>query len=126
MELPTGWTDDMSVQLVPGISEDELVEGVIQAFKQETPFDKVLTEVVTPCVIDEDDADLVLERALGGIVRALTGNRQNCPDRCMDPIAWRTFMVVWGTLPRKRWWSPGKDVAGYWYDWNQKRLKRTG
>jgi hypothetical protein len=126
MDLPTGWTDDMSVQLISSISEDELVKRVMQAFRQEMPFAEVLTGIVTPCVIDEDDADLVLDRALGGIVRALTGGRQNCPDKRKDPVAWRTFMIVWETLPRKRWWSSDKVANGYWHDWNQRRLERIG
>jgi hypothetical protein len=41
--------------------------------------------------LSEDDAALAMDRAMGGLVRAGTRNRVNCPDPEEDPIAWETF-----------------------------------
>jgi hypothetical protein len=38
-----------------------------------------------------EDAELAIDRVCGGVVRALTGNQANCPDRIKDPIAWMSF-----------------------------------
>ena len=35
----------------------------------------------------EQDAEFALDRVLGGIVRAATGNPANCPDPKKDPAA---------------------------------------
>ncbi len=126
MTLPEGWTDDLSVDLVPGMSEDALVEKVIAAFKDDFDFEVIHSDVICPYLANPDDADLVLDRALGGIVRALTGNMHNCPDQSKDPIAWRTFMFVWETLPKKSWLSRDRQAHGFWNEWNDKRLKRLG
>ena len=108
------------------MSEDALVEKVIAAFKDDFDFEVIHSDVISPYLANPDDADLVLDRALGGIVRALTGNMQNCPDQSKDPIAWRTFMVVWETLPKKSWLSRDREAHGFWNEWNDNRLKRLG
>ena len=38
-----------------------------------------------------DDADLAIDRAMGGAIRAATGNPENCPRREKDPIAWLSY-----------------------------------
>jgi hypothetical protein len=41
--------------------------------------------------LSAEGAELAVDRVCGGIVRAMTGNRANCPDRKKDPIAWMSF-----------------------------------
>jgi hypothetical protein len=126
VHLPEGWTDDLSVDFVPGMSEDALVEKLIAAFKDDIDFDVIHSEIISPYLTNPEDADLVLDRALGGIVRALTGNMRSCPDQTKDPIAWRTFMVVWETLPKKSWFSSDRKAQGFWNDWHDNLLKKLG
>ena len=52
--------------------------------------DATVQELATRFVI-EDDAEFALDRVLGGIVRAATGNPANCPDRTKDPVAWVSY-----------------------------------
>ena len=77
-QAPSGWTDDCSVQLRPGCTVDTLVEFVIEQQMAKIPADFTLQQLATRFVI-EDDADFALDRVLGGIVRAATGNAANIP-----------------------------------------------
>ena len=89
-EIPEGFTDDCSVQLRPGCSLDALVDFVIEQQATKVSADTTVNELATRFVT-EDDAAFALDRVLGGVVRAATGNPANCPDRTKDPVAWTSY-----------------------------------
>jgi hypothetical protein len=45
--------------------------------------------------LSADDATLAWDRTFGGLVRASTRNRANCPPQDKDPIAWESFHAGW-------------------------------
>lgn len=90
MKIPEGWTDDCSVQLRPGYTLDALVDFVIEQQVAKVSASSTVQELANRFVI-EDDAEFALDRVLGGIVRAATGNPANCPDQRKDPVAWTSY-----------------------------------
>jgi hypothetical protein len=51
----------------------------------------VIAHVCEEFGLSIEDAELAIDRVYDGVVRAMTGDRANCPDRTKDPIAWRSF-----------------------------------
>jgi hypothetical protein len=89
-QIPEGFTDDCSVQLRPGCTLEGLVDFVIDQQLAKVSADSTVQALARRFVI-EDDAVFALDRVLGGIVRAATGNPANCPDRTKDPVAWVSY-----------------------------------
>jgi hypothetical protein len=85
-----GWTDDFSLGLQAGNVED-LVEQVLVANSEGRQHELIVAELREQFGLSVEDAELAVDRVCGGVSRALTGNRANCPDRTKDPIAWASF-----------------------------------
>jgi hypothetical protein len=90
-EIPEGWTDDLTIHVCPPQTLEELVEFVLQAEARKAPSDETAADLVTRFGLPEEDAGLAWDRALGGLVRAATGNPTNCPSREKDPVAWISY-----------------------------------
>jgi len=89
--IPDGWTDDLSVELRACRTVEGLVDHILEANEQNRQPEMLITELAIEFGLSEEDAKLSVDRVCGGIVRARTGNRANCPDRIEDPIAWASF-----------------------------------
>ncbi len=89
-KLPDGWTDDMSFLLPSGVTEEEIVEAVINAALDGITDEENEARLVA-LGINENDAALARDRVFGGIVRGTTKNQANCPLREKDPLAWLSF-----------------------------------
>lgn len=85
------WTDNLSVDLRPGRTLDELVAHVIAAREEGRQHELLIARLREDFGLSDEEAELAVDRVCGGIVRAMTGNRANCPDRGKDPIAWTSF-----------------------------------
>ena len=83
-------TDDMSVHLPVGWTTERVVEFVLEAAQRRPPLEEVVSALVAS-VFSKNDAVLAIDRALGGLVRAGTGNPWNEPSRTKDPIAWTSY-----------------------------------
>jgi hypothetical protein len=88
---PKGSTDDPSIAIAPGHTVEELVEHVIQGILRGVDVGLLEHEVKLAFGLSDHDAALALDRVQGGVVRASTGNRANCPSRKKDPLAWTSF-----------------------------------
>ena len=121
MSIPEGWTDDMSVDIKTGKTNKELSDSLIKALDQRFSFEKMISICINEFGLSEGDADLAIDRVQGGIIRAITCNEANRPDKDKDPLAWYSFQNVWKTLPRKKWWSSKKDNKGKWLTWYNER-----
>jgi hypothetical protein len=86
-----GWTNDLSLNLQAGRKREELVGHVFAANEQGRQHEVLIVEFREQFGLSADDAEIAVDRVCGGIVRAPTGNRANCPDRTKDPIAWMSF-----------------------------------
>jgi hypothetical protein len=86
-----GWTDDCSLELQAGCNVEDLVNHVLVANKEGRQHEVVVAELGEQFGLSVEDAELAMDRVCGGVVRALSGNRANCPDRMKDPIAWASF-----------------------------------
>jgi len=89
--LPTGFTDDMSVPLPPGRTPEQVVDFVLTNNERGREHAALVAALSTEFGLSADDAELAIDRVGGGFVRAMTGNRDNCPDRAKDPIAWASL-----------------------------------
>jgi hypothetical protein len=93
MTLPEGRTDpfDLSVKVAPGSTLEQLVDFILQALARNDPETMLMAKLVTGFGMSQEDATLAMDRACGGVVRAATGNPQNCPIQQQDPVAWLSF-----------------------------------
>ena len=89
--VPDGWTDDMTVSVQPPHTLSELVDFVLDAESRKVPSPDTVSNIAAGFGLSEDDAALAWDRALGGLVRAATGNSVNCPDKDKDPVAWISY-----------------------------------
>jgi hypothetical protein len=87
----TEWTDDLTVLLPPGRTVGELVDVVLQATLKGVASEVIERTLARDFGLSESDAALALDRSMGGLVRAATGNVANCPARDKDPMAWEAF-----------------------------------
>ena len=85
------WTENLSVNLRPGRTLDELVGHILVAREEDRQHELLIADLREHFGLSAEDAELAVDRVCGGIVRAMTGNRANCPDRTKDPIAWMSF-----------------------------------
>lgn len=88
---PPDWTDNLSVSLRAGRTVDELVDCIFLAIEQSRKHEALIAELGLEFGLSHDDAEVAVDRVCGGIFRARTGNRANCPDRLKDPVAWVSF-----------------------------------
>jgi hypothetical protein len=121
MAIPEGFTDDMTGSIRPGRTAEELVAEVMEWLLARRDLDALVRVLEQDFGLSEEDALLALDRVQGGIVRALTGTRENEPDRAKDPLAWGSFTKVWAELPRRGLLSSRKMAAGRWNDWYESR-----
>ena len=91
MALPSGWTDDMNIALPEHRTLEEVVTIVISMCMAGADYEHVQLSLVEEVGLSADDAALTWDRVHGGIVRASTRHRGNCPDRSKDPLACLSF-----------------------------------
>ncbi len=115
MQLPEGWTDDMTFPIGNGKTAPELGEWLMDTFEERWSYEKTTSECMRLFGVSEDDAHLAQDRAMGGIARALTANRANEPDSTKDPLAYYTFQRVWESLPRNVLFK--RKPGGKWSLW---------
>ena len=94
--LPEGWTDDLSVQVRPGRTIEELVDFILatdlaRGLGTAEDFDHLVRALGNEFDLSIEDSELAIDRVQGGVVRARTGNEANRPDRAKNPIAWTSF-----------------------------------
>lgn len=118
MMLPEGLTDDMRVELPPGLTVEQATAFVIDNALRGVPDVETERQMIGSFGLSEADAAHIRERTFGGIYRALMaleGNRLNDPDPVKDPIAFASFQRAVGdpTLVARigtlaGWGGPGK------------------
>src|SRR5262245_6398349 len=74
-----------------GRTPEHVVDFVLAANERGQDHAALVAALATEFGLSADDAALAVDRVGGGFVRAMTGNRHNCPDRAKDPIAWASF-----------------------------------
>jgi hypothetical protein len=90
MEIPEGWTDDMSIAPPDGVSVEQVVDLILDRMKAgaaPTETHKELRSLGLSC----EDADLAQDRVMGGLVRAATISPENEPRREKDLVAWVSY-----------------------------------
>jgi len=115
--LPEGWTDDMNIAVGNGHSLEELVDYVLQSTASSDGKAAMVEHLSHEFGLSQADAELALDRAYGGMVRAVTGQTANCPAKDKDPVAWISFHKClkqpeliaaispgFAKLQRKPWW----------------------
>lgn len=90
------WTDDLTVRLARGTSARDLVLYVRAADERGTRRREVLGVLTERFALPFDDARLAMDRVMGGVVRAATGNSENEPDPVKDPLAWTSYRLELG------------------------------
>jgi hypothetical protein len=90
MNVPVGWTADLSIALPPTLTVERIVDVVFRAERDKVPRRTAMAELVA-LGLSEDDAHLAFDRALGGIVRAAARHPANVPAKDKDPVAWASY-----------------------------------
>jgi len=115
--LPDGWTDDMNIAVGDGHSLEELVDYVLQSTVHGQTKAAMVEHLSEAFRLSPVDAELALDRAYGGVVRAATGQAANRPNKDKDPVAWISFQRCskqpeliaaiypqFAQPPRRPWW----------------------
>jgi len=89
------WTDDMTVRLARGTTARALVV-FLRAADEGTHRRDVLAVLTERFALPFDDARLAMDRVMGGVVRAASGNPANEPDPVKDPLAWMSYRLELG------------------------------
>ena len=119
-DIPEGWTDDMTISILSGQSHQDVADWILDEIVRRDP-QAIARDLIGKFGVSEEDAYLALDRAQGGLVRAMTGNPKNAPDPRKDPIARRTFDIAWNSFPREGWLSRKRKPAGKWLVWYESR-----
>jgi hypothetical protein len=82
--------NNLSIALPPDWTEERLVDFVLSGRKRNLPYEEMLAELLS-VGLDRVDAELLIDRSLGGLFRAGTGNPANEPSSVNDPIAWAGY-----------------------------------
>ncbi|MBV1775339.1 hypothetical protein KSF73_06385 [Burkholderiaceae bacterium DAT-1] len=107
----------MNVHVGNGASQAELAKYLLGEIELGTDLFHLKEKIALQYALSEEDALLAIDRVQGGIIRALTGNPENAPDRLLDPIAKFAFDAVWKTLQRKHFLSRKRIAGGKWESW---------
>lgn len=97
------WTDDMRITLPSGRTVADVVDLVLASVLDTASADEVEAALAVEFELAPEDAELARDRAMGGIVRAGTGNEHNHPDPVKDPIAHESYQraIADPALPRQ-------------------------
>lgn len=125
MGIPEGWTDDMRVSLAPGKTVAELVSLIMNAIDAGKEPHVLMPVLTSDFGMTIEEVHLAFDRVPGGIVRTLTGNLANRPDRTKDPLAYESLERVWRTLSRRGLFSSRRTAAGPWRQWFEGTLGRS-
>lgn len=85
------WTDDMRITLPSGRTVADVVDLVLARVLDAASADEVEAVLAAEFELAPEDAALARDRAMGGVVRAGTGNDHNRPDPVKDPIAHESY-----------------------------------
>jgi hypothetical protein len=90
------WTDDLTVRLARGKSARALVLYLRTANTEQARRRDVLAVLTEQFALPFDGARLAMDRVMGGVVRARSGNPANEPDSVKDPWAWMSYRLELG------------------------------
>jgi hypothetical protein len=125
MNIPSDWTDDVSVNLKQGKSYEELTFILMDSIRNKGKLEAVLLICTDEFGLSNEEGELAIDRVQGGIIRAISCNPKNKPDKVKDPMAWYSFNKVWKSLPKRHWWSSKRDNKGEWLDWYNETRKNS-
>ncbi|GAA4974114.1 hypothetical protein [Actinoplanes utahensis] len=104
------WTDDLTVRLARGTTVRRLAEFLRAADREGASRRHRLAVLTERFALSFDDARLVMDRVMGGAVRAASGNPENEPDPAKDPVAWTSYRLALGLpVPADPPW-PGPEA----------------
>jgi hypothetical protein len=115
------WTTDMKFPVGNDFDLKDVSIFIKNHFELSMDFIELHKNLCNKFALTEDDSSLAIERAIGGIVRALTTNLLNEPNSLDDPIANYMFLEVWESMPTKGIFKKRKIASGKWCEWNNKR-----
>jgi hypothetical protein len=118
------WTTDMTFLVGNGFKISDVATYIKECFEESMDFAVIYEKLCSKFALAENDAELAIDRAVGGVVRALTTNIKNRPDENEDPVAYYLFNVVWQTLPSKGFFQQEKIANGPWLEWDNKRRSK--
>jgi hypothetical protein len=75
LNIPEGWTDDITIVVPTGRSLDDVVDYVLQSTIRGVSPTKMVEQLSVEFGLTQSDAELALDRTYGGGVRAGTGQK---------------------------------------------------
>ena len=101
--------------------KEDLVEWLLTAHENLTPYERIQVTLVSEFGLTEDAARSARERARDGIISAISGTRKNLPDSKADPIGHSTFNLVWSTFNQNSFFDKRRTPSRKWLDWNEQQ-----
>jgi hypothetical protein len=86
----------MTVRLARGMSPRALVLYLRAAGEEGARRRDVFAVLTERFALPFDDARLAMDRVMGGVARAASGNPANEPDPVKDPLAWMSYRLELG------------------------------
>lgn len=122
------WVDDTKFSHVPvlsgGASVEELVIRILNRATENPDQDKLIEDLNTEFGLPQGTAIKVIDRALGGVVRAAALNPKARPDLDIDPVACIAFRLasddhryIDAIYPDWQDWEPGVHSDSPCLDW---------
>ncbi len=115
------WTTNMTFPIGDGFEVNDVSTYIQEFFEVSIEFSVLHNDLCNKFSLTDDDASLAIERAISGVVRALTTNIKNEPSITEDPIANFMFNIVWDSMPSKGILKRRKIASGKWLNWDNQR-----
>ncbi len=104
-----------------GYLERDLAKWLLEAIESHSPYERIQSTLVSKFGLPEDEAHIAQERARDGVLRAISGSRNNMPDSKSDPIGNATFNLVWSSFNQNSFFDRRRTPNRKWLDWKEQQ-----
>jgi hypothetical protein len=104
--------------------ESDLVKWLVSALAGHLPSRQIHLKLVSRFGLADDEARIVEERAIDGILCAISGSKRNLPDPKADPIGHAAFSLVWDTFNQNSFFDTRHSPSRKWLDWKEQQNYR--
>jgi len=101
--------------------ERDLAKWLLAAIESHSPNEQIQSTLVSEFGLPENEAHLAWERAVDGILGAISGSRKNMPDSKFDPIGHTIFNLVWSTFNQNSFFDRRRTPNRKWLDWKEQQ-----
>ena len=102
-------------------SENDLAKWLVTALEDHLPSKQIQLTLVSKFGLTDDEALIVEERAIDGILCAISGSKRNMPDAKTNPIGHAAFELVWDAFTQNSFFDKRHTPNRRWLDWKEQQ-----